>query len=51
MTTVEYDEMSDAFHASCSCGWAGNLYMRSRDADREADAHDDWHDNQVEVPR
>jgi hypothetical protein len=44
MTTIEYDEMSDQFYGLChDCPWEGRLWDERRDANLEADRHDEWH--------
>ncbi len=45
MTTVEYDELTDRFYATChDCPWEGRPFDRERDADQDADRHDEHHE-------
>lgn len=45
--TVEYDEMTDYYYAVCECGWTGRGRMHQQDADRDADHHEQLHDDEV----
>lgn len=48
MTTVEYDELCDQFYFQCrDCGETGRGWDRRRDADLDADRHDQLHDDNV----
>lgn len=48
MTQVEYDEMSDDYYFVCEeagCGATGRGRMRYQDANRDADYHDQLHED------
>ena len=47
MIEIEYDEMTDRFYYVCDCGSTGRLWDRKRDAEQDADRHDELHDDGV----
>jgi hypothetical protein len=50
LTDIDYDELTDDYYGVClvpGCGWTGPGRMRRRDADIDADRHEDRHDDGV----
>lgn len=47
MTVIDYDEMTDGFFYLCDCGATGVDQMHYRDAEVDADRHDQLHDDGV----
>ncbi|MEV5695822.1 hypothetical protein [Micromonospora globbae] len=48
MTQIEYDEATDGFYFHCyACGRDGRSWDYRRDAELDADRHDEQHDDGV----
>lgn len=47
MTVIDYDVTTDGFYYRCDCGASGADHMRVQDAERDADRHDQLHEDGV----